>query len=115
MTGTRFEVEFYNQAACKDYLSLDGSKRKMVQKGIARLAMRADEIGKPLTGTLLGCKELKFRSDGIRVVFRIDEGVVSIVQIIAIAQRDKGEAFDVATKRLEQPSNGAPVIRENLE
>lgn len=100
MTAARFSVEFLCEAARDDYLSLDGSVRAMVDKGIARLALRADEIGKPLSGPLAGCKELKFRSDGIRVVFRIVGDRVEVVQIVAIGHRDKGKVFASATKRI---------------
>lgn len=65
MNVARFKVEFYDKTAKKEYLPLDGSVRAMVDKGIARLALRVDEIGKPLSGLLAGCRELKFRTDGI--------------------------------------------------
>lgn len=84
MSVARFKVEFYDKTAEKEYLSLDGSVRAMVDKGIARLTLRADEIGKPLSGLLAGCRELKFRTDGIRVIYRIRDGHVEVVQIIAI-------------------------------
>ena len=96
MNVARFKVEFYDKTAEKEYLSLDGSVRAMVDKGIARL-----EIGKPLSGLLAGCRELKFRTDGIRVIYRIRDGRVEVVQIIAIAARDKGKVFDLASKRLD--------------
>ena len=38
MSVARFKVEFYDKIAEKEYLSLDGSVRAMVDKGIARLA-----------------------------------------------------------------------------
>lgn len=101
MSAARFDVEFYNKDAEKEYLSLDGSVKAMVDKGIARLALRADEIGKPLGGLLAGCRELKFRADGIRVVYRIRGGRVEVVQIVAIGPRDKGRVFDVASKRMD--------------
>lgn len=101
MSAARFEVEFYDRDAEKEYLSLDGSVKAMVDKGIARLALRADEIGKPLGGLLTGCRELKFRADGIRVIYRIHGGHVEVVQVVAIGPRDKGRVFDVAAKRLE--------------
>lgn len=44
MSAVEFEVEFYDKAVEKEYLALDGSVRVMVDKGIARLALRADEI-----------------------------------------------------------------------
>ena len=100
MNVARFKVEFYDKTAEKEYLSLDGSVRAM-DKGIARLALRADEIGKPLSGLLAGCRELKFRTGGIRVIYRIRDGHVEVVQIIAIGARDKGKVFDLASRRLD--------------
>lgn len=101
MSAARFEVEFYDKDAEKEYLSLDGLVKAMIDKGIARLALWADEIGKPLGGLLTGCRELKFCADGIRVVYRIHGSRVEVVQIVAIGARDKGRVFDVAAKRLE--------------
>lgn len=101
MSTAKFKVEFYDKTVEKEFLSLDGSVRAMVDKGIARLALRADEIGKPLAGLLAGCRELKFRTDGIRVVYRIRDGHVEVVQIIAIGARDKGRVFDLAAIRMD--------------
>lgn len=101
MSAARFEVEFFCPAAERDCLSPDGSARAMVDKVIARLALRADEIGKPLSGLLAGCRELKFRAGGIRVIYRIRDGRVEVVQIVAIGARDKSRVFDVAARRLD--------------
>ena len=100
MSAVRFEVEFYNSAAKKDYDSLDGSVRPMVDKGLARLALRADEIGKTLSDSLAGCRELKFRANGIRIVYRICSDRVEIVQVVAIGGREKEKVFRVAAHRL---------------
>ena len=102
MSSDRFEVRFGCPAAEKDYNSLDGSTRAMVDKGLLRLEQRADEVGKPLSGTLSGCKELKFRADGIRVIYRIVNGHVEVVQIIAIGARDKGRVFEIAARRIAE-------------
>lgn len=99
MSG-RFTVRFYNEDALKEYRKLDGSVKKLVDVGLRKLEVRADEIGKPLEGPLRGCKELKYRKDGVRVVFRIAGGVIEIVDIIAIGSRADGEVFKTAEKRL---------------
>ena len=99
MSG-RFTVEFYNDEAAKEYRKLDGSVKKLVNVGLRKLETRADEIGKPLDGELRGCKELKYRKDGIRVIFRLTDGVIEIVEIIAIGNRSEGEVFKAAGKRL---------------
>lgn len=100
MTG-RFVLRFFNRDALKEYKSLDGSVRKLVDLGLAKLRVRADEIGKPLHGELSGCRELKYREAGIRVVYRIVGENVEIVEIVAIGARDKGKVFAVASRRLD--------------
>lgn len=98
--NARFEVAFIDRAAMKEYQDLDGSVRAMVDKGLARLALRADQIGKPLGGALAGCRELKFRADGIRIIYRIVGERLEVVEIIAIGARDKGRVFDEAERRI---------------
>lgn len=100
MTG-RFVLRFFNRDALKECKSLDGSVRKLVDLGLAKLRVRADEIGKPLRGELSGCRELKYREAGIRVVYRIVGENVEIVEIVAIGARDKGKVFAVASRRLD--------------
>lgn len=98
--SARFTVEFYNDEAAKEYRKLDGSVKKLVNIGLKKLETRANEIGKPLDGELRGCKELKYRKDGIRVIFRLVGDVIEIVEIIAIGNRSEGEVFKSAEKRL---------------
>lgn len=100
MTG-RFALRFFSRDVEKEYKSLDGSVRKLVDIGLAKLQVRADEIGKPLHGELAGCRELKYREAGIRVVYRIVGEEVEIVEVVAIGARDKGRVFATAAKRLE--------------
>ena len=96
---SRFQIEFSNRDAEKEYRSLTGKQRVLVDKGLARLSVRPEEIGKPLSGALKGCCELKFRADGIRIIYEVEKGEVKIVEIIAIGKRDKDEVFKVAEKR----------------
>ena len=100
MSG-RFTVEFYNSEAAKEYRKLDGSVKKLINVGLKKLETRADEIGKQLEGELRSCKELKYRKNGIRVIFRISDNVIEIVEIIAIGNRSGEEVFEAAKKRLK--------------
>ena len=100
MSG-RFRIRFYNASARKDYKRLDGSQRKLVNIALRKLETRADELGEPLRGPLAGCKKLKWRRDGLRMVFRLgDDGAVEIVEIIAIGRRDKSAVYRRAEQRL---------------
>lgn len=100
MNAPRFRIAFIDRDTLKEYQGLDGSVKSFVDNGLARLAKRADEIGKPLGGPLAGCKELKFRSAGIRVIFRLVGDAVEIVEIVAIGARAGGKVFDDAVKRI---------------
>ena len=97
---SRFSVWFYNADAVKEYRRLDGSIKRLVDIGLKKLEDRADEIGKTLQGELRGCKELIYRDHGIRIVFRVVNDEVEIVEIIAIGPRDKGKVFASAALRL---------------
>ena len=79
----------FSRGARKEYEALDGSVRSMLNKGLARLR-----------GALAGCRELKFRADGLRVIYRIRDGQVQIVDILAIGARDHDRAFRDAERRL---------------
>ncbi|PFR34587.1 hypothetical protein COK29_33810, partial [Bacillus cereus] len=85
---------------------LDGSVKQIVNKAIKQLEVRADEVGKELENKqhtkLYGCKEVKIKGIGIRIVFRIVGEKAEIVQIISIGKRDDNEVFQDAHKRLQE-------------
>ena len=102
----RFTIRF-DPDAVKEYESLDGSVVSIVDKAIDELNDRADEVGKPLGNKrnqkLAGCKEIKLRGAGIRIIFRITNekvDVLCIVYVLAISKRDKDQVFEAAASRL---------------
>ncbi|WP_282191648.1 type II toxin-antitoxin system RelE family toxin [Adlercreutzia caecimuris] len=100
MSG-RFTLAFIDEDARKEYRKLDGSTKRFVDVGLRKLEERADELGAPLRGALAGCKKLKWRDAGIRLVFRIlDGGTVEIVETVAIGRRDKDAVCKIAEGRL---------------
>lgn len=93
MSG-HFVVGFLNRDVEKEYQKLDGSQRRLVRIAVAKLKTRADEIGTPLHGELAGCKKIKWRNAGLRMVFRIrEDGMVEIAEIVAIGRRDRSEVY----------------------
>lgn len=99
--SARYQLAFIDEGAHKEYLKLDGSARRLVDVGLHKLEERADELGAPLHGTLAGCKKLKWRDAGIRLVFRIlEDSTVEIVEIVAIGRRDKSAVYKAAERRL---------------
>ena len=105
MSG-HFVVGFLNRDVEKEYQKLDGSQRRLVRIAVAKLKTRADEIGTPLHGELVGCKKIKWRNAGLRMVFRIrEDGMVEIAEIVAIGRRNRSEVYKTAARRLsKQPS-----------
>lgn len=49
-----------------------------------------------------GCKEVKLRAIGIRIIFRIVGEKAEIVQIISVGKREDNEVFQDALKRLQE-------------
>lgn len=94
----RFEVNLIPEAV-KEYRRLDGSIKKLVNVAFRKLEERADELGEELFDKketkLLGCRKIKFRKHGIRIVYRIIKGKVEIVQVIAIGIRGDDEVYKI--------------------
>ena len=102
-TSHRFKLCFYNKKARDEYLALDGSVKALLRPGLAKLQERADEIGTPLHGELAGCRKLKYRKDGWRIVYRVTKDAVELIEIaeiIATGKRERSKVCSVAEKRL---------------
>jgi mRNA interferase RelE/StbE len=108
MNKVRFDVRLDPDAA-KEYQNLDNSVVEIVDKAIDELEFRADEVGKSLGNMrdikLAGCKEIKLRDAGIRIIFRITNEIVEVlrvVYIIAIEKRSADFVFKIASKRFSK-------------
>lgn len=111
MSNIRFIIKFA-PAAAKEYEKLDNSIIDIVDRAIDKLEDRADEIGISLhnyQGTkLAGCKELKLRDAGIRIIFKIVDQTVNILQVVyilAIESRSKDQVFKIAHERYKSFKN----------
>ena len=111
MTNPRFDVRLH-KAAQKEYEKLDNSVVAIVDKALEELEKRADEVGKPLgkkrNANLTGCKEVKLREAGIRIVFTITNEYVHILRVvvvIAVEARADDYVFRLAQKRFAEIKN----------
>ena len=102
MTNRRFDVRF-DADALAEYQRLDNAVVTIVDKALARLEERADEVGTPLKNKyatkLHGCKEIKLRDAGLRIVFRVTDQTVEVlrvVYILTIERRDLDFVFRMA-------------------
>ena len=101
----RFRVLFHPNAFM-EYRHLDGSARKLVDDALRRLQYRADEIGKRLgnreNSPLHGCKEIKFRKTGIRIVFFVsgrETSILRVAYVLAVGPRAAEKVFQSAALR----------------
>lgn len=106
MAEERFDIRLDADAE-KEYNRLDGSILGTVNAAIDELVYRADEVGKNLSNysdtKLAGCKEIKLRDAGIRIVFRVTNEVVEVLRIVyvlTIERRTHDMAFKIAHRKL---------------
>lgn len=99
----------YHPLAIEELAKLDGSVRKIVLKGIIKVASNPksqDEggYGKPLGNkggnNLTGLFKIKYRDIGIRVVYKLVEDTKTHEMfILVISARADNEVYDLAGKR----------------
>lgn len=101
----RFDVRLCSEAV-KEYKKLDKSVLDIVNSAIDDLESRADQVGKILRNNantkLAGCREKKLRDAGIRIVYKITNETVDILQIVyilTIEKRNDNYVFKIADKR----------------
>lgn len=107
MKTERFDVRFDADAE-KEYLQIDNSLLRIVNAAIDELVYRADEVGKKLSNhsstKLAGCKEIKLRDAGIRIIFRLTNETVDILRIVyilSVERRSHDRVFKIADQRLK--------------
>lgn len=88
-----YRVEFLEEAA-KDWLSLDRSIRKKLEKSIERLRTAPLSYGKPLGANLHGLRRI--RSGDYRIVYLVRETNQS-VEIGVVCHRS--DVYEIALKR----------------
>ena len=98
-----YKIEFIPEAL-EDFDKLDSSLKSQVKKKIDKLSENP-YIGKPLSNKagkdLSGFYKLYFYKKKYRIVYRIIEDRIEVVQIWGIGRRDKGKIYNTVFKRLD--------------
>ncbi|MFL2072868.1 type II toxin-antitoxin system RelE family toxin [Marinilactibacillus psychrotolerans] len=94
-----YKVEFIEEAI-QDFKKLDRSQQILIRKSILKIEKYGMQVGEDLRGELSGCRKLKHKKAGLRVVFRETKKGLEIIQILAIGKRSDKEVYKSATKRL---------------
>lgn len=97
------------RAACDDYERLDHSRQLWVDAALLRLRDHGAGIGERLAKTriadLHGLKKLKNNKLGLRLIFRVCDDNVEIIEILVIGKREDFAVYKEAEKRLKQMMN----------
>ena len=99
----KYRIDFIPQAS-EDYMKLDGSNRKLINKKISELA-KNPLLGQPLGNkfgiNLSGFHKIYVAKKRYRIVYRlITPTHIEIIEIWGIGKRDKGEIYKIISKRL---------------
>lgn len=95
----RYKLRFH-ALAWAEWQKLDGSVKAPLKK---KLLERLQEPRIP-SAALIGmrdCYKIKLRQLGYRLVYRIDEDVVTVT-VIAVGKRDKSSVYEPAGQRSER-------------
>lgn len=98
-----FKIEFHPEAA-EDFQALDGSIQKKIGKKIDALAENPF-LGKPLGNKmgldLTGFYKLYGARKKYRIVYRLEQKHLEVIEIVGIGKREKEEIYKLIVKRLQ--------------
>ena len=95
------DIQFISEAV-NDYLSLDGSIKKMVNEKIDKLKENpflGDALGNKNNMDLTGYYKIYMAKKTYRIVYRFIKNEIEIVEIWGIGKRDKMEIYKIIEKR----------------
>jgi mRNA interferase RelE/StbE len=97
-------IEFLPEAA-EDYRNLDGSVRKKVDKKLQELSqnpLAGEHLGNKFNVNLPGFYKTYIDNKSFRIVYRLINEEIEIIEIWGIGKRDKEEIYKIIGKRLKK-------------
>lgn len=88
----------FKESASDEWKRLDGSIKEQFKKVLAKRLEEPRVESAKLTG-MKDCYKIKLRTTGYRLVYQVDDGVVTVT-VIAVGRRDKNWVYEKATRRL---------------
>ena len=94
--GVAYSLEFL-PSALKEWRSLGGNIRDQFKKKLQeRLA--APHVASAKLSGMPDCYKIKLRAAGYRLVYRVDDAVVTVV-VVEVGRRDRNLVYKIATGR----------------
>lgn len=96
-----YPIEFIEEAA-SDYKALDGNVKKKVDKKLEELSKNpslGEHLGNKFNVNLTGFYKIYIDNKKYRIVYRIINDEIEIIEIWGIGKRDKEEIYKIIGKR----------------
>jgi mRNA interferase RelE/StbE len=100
----KHKIEFITEAV-EDYKKLDGSLKKIVNKKLEDLSKNpylGENLGNKFNVDLTGFYKIYFNNKKHRIVYRLINENIEIIEIWGIGKRDKEEIYKIIGKRLHR-------------
>ena len=88
----------FHELALTEWNKLDGSIKSQFKKKLVERLEQPRVKTSALSG-MKDCYKIKLRQLGYRIVYRVDDDIVSVT-VIAAGKRDKEEVYQEAEKRI---------------
>ena len=93
-----YALEFY-PAAAKELNRLDPSVRVEVAERLGERLTNPHVPASAPRGALKGCYKIKLASRGLRIVYEVDDSIVTVL-VVAIGKREKKKVYVEAMARV---------------
>ncbi len=88
----------FHELALTEWNKLDGSIKSQFKKKLTE-RLEQPRVQSPALSGMKDCYKIKLRQLGYRMVYRVDDYIVSVT-VIAIGKRDKEKVYQDADKRI---------------
>lgn len=105
----RYALEFHEDAL-KEWKRLDGSVREPLKKALAKRLENPHVQAARLHGKLASCYKIKLAQVGYRLVYAVEDNRL-VVLVLAVARRDKGAVYEIASGRVGDARVHEPPAR----
>jgi mRNA interferase RelE/StbE len=93
-----YRLKFLPEALA-EWNALDGSVKAVLRKLLKKRLVQPRVPGAELHGSLQDCYKIKLRKQGYRLVYEVDDDVVTVL-VLAIDKREDMAVYQAALKRL---------------
>ena len=92
-----YSLQFHKDAL-KEWKKLDSTVREQFKKALRKRLEEPHVQSAALSG-MPSCYKIKLRSSGYRLVYKVDDGVVTVF-VIAVGKREGLRVYDTASRRM---------------